>query len=467
MLAPLDLLEQLQARLDEALATAPLRRGGVLLSLILDLPVPPSQPPELPGPRFALVHGRRGELRAGYGRAAEWQTAGPSRLLELRARARSLAAGWHQWDPDETGFGGFSLVGFAADPGPAATGVNPIAWHPGLPNALLWVPELALVSRGGQAALVLTTPLPATRSALRTRWRGWLARLVPALKATPPEPLTPAQLQPLGSAPGLKDWHALVETTLDEIKLGRLQKAVLCRRVALRGRRAFDLPRLQATLTWLFPACQVVRITRGETSFVAATPERLLRVENGRVDVDALAGTAPRSASAAQDAALTAQLLESEKESREHALVVEAVRSALTRCCTEVQVPRTPEVMRLHNAQHLWSPINARLAGDTDLLDLAERLHPTPATNGEPRRAARNWLRLAEPNGRGWYTGAAGIVEPDLSGELWVLLRCAELTGQEAQLYAGAGIVAGSDPLAEWRETAHKLSAMATALRFA
>ncbi len=104
---------------------------------------------------------------------------------------------------------------------------------------------------------------------------------------------------------------------------------------------------------------------------------------------------------------------------------------------------------------------------ETDLLDLAHRLHPTPATNGEPRRAARHWLRLAEPDGRGWYTGAAGVLEPDLSGELWVLLRCAEVTGEEAQLYAGAGIVAGSDPLAEWRETAHKLSAMATALRFA
>ena len=163
----------------------PVQSGGTLLSLILELPVSPGQPPELSGPRFALLHGRRGELRAGWGRAAEWRAAGPSRLPELRARARSLAAGWRQWDPDETGFGGFALVGFAADPGAAAATANPIASHPGLPNALLWVPELALISRGGQAALILTTPLPAALGALRTRWREWLGRLVPGRPSCP------------------------------------------------------------------------------------------------------------------------------------------------------------------------------------------------------------------------------------------------------------------------------------------
>jgi menaquinone-specific isochorismate synthase len=123
--------------------------------------------------------------------------------------------------------------------------------------------------------------------------------------------------------------------------------------------------------------------------------------------------------------------------------------------------------MQLHNAQHLWSPMSGRLRPGRGLLDLAERLHPTPATNGEPREPARDWLRASEPSGRGWYTGAAGVLGPDLEGELWVLLRSAEVAGNTAWLHAGAGIVRGSDPLAEWRETGHKLSAMATALRFA
>jgi menaquinone-specific isochorismate synthase len=127
--------------------------------------------------------------------------------------------------------------------------------------------------------------------------------------------------------------------------------------------------------------------------------------------------------------------------------------------------------MQLHNAQHLWSPVSGRLRDATDLFDLAERLHPTPATNGKPQLEARAWLHRMEPLERGWYTGVAGILEaganPHLDGELWVLLRCAQIQGDEAQLYAGAGIVLGSDPLAEWRETGHKLAAVATALQFA
>ena len=318
---------------------------------------------------------------------------------------------------------------------------------------------------------MLTTRLPVRPEALRERWQGWLARLVPALGAPLPEPLTRSTLIELDSLPGLHDWRALVDAALTEIDRGPLDKVVLCRRLGLKGRRPFDLRRLRAALTYLFPTCQVVSIQRGETRFVAATPERLLRVHGRQVEVDAIAGTVARSASAAQDAALTATLRASDKDQREHAMVVEAVREVLDACCEAVQVPARPTVMQLHNAQHLWSPVSGRLRDDTDLFTLADRLHPTPATNGKPQGAAREWLSRVEPLERGWYTGAAGILEPDgshqLNGELWVLLRCAQICGDEARLYAGAGIVQGSDPLAEWHETGHKLAAVATALQFA
>jgi isochorismate synthase EntC len=123
--------------------------------------------------------------------------------------------------------------------------------------------------------------------------------------------------------------------------------------------------------------------------------------------------------------------------------------------------------MQLNNAQHLWSLVRAELDPGMDVFQLAELLHPTPATNGHPCESARAWLRRSEPIRRGWYTGAAGIIEPDLTGELWVLLRCAEIHESTADLYAGAGIVAGSDPDSEWQETEHKLAAMSTALQFA
>jgi len=406
-------------------------------------------------------------MRAGFGIAHELRAAGPNRLSELGARARALSPRWQQIDPDETGFHGFALLGFAADPD-APNHPHAGEYPPeGLPNALLWVPELALWRVQDQAAVILTTPLPVAREWLRRRWLSLLGQLALSLSEPLPEPLTPGPLEHLGSLPGLRDWQRLVDSTLCEIQDGCMTKAVLSRRIRLRGHRTFDLRRLQYVLTWLFPACQVIRIAHGPGSFLAATPERLVRIQGRHVEVDAIAGTAARSADPSEDAALTEALVQSEKERREHDVVVEVLRATLCGHCTQLRMPNRPRVLQLHNTQHLWTPIEARLAFQTDLFDLAEHLHPTPATNGHPKEKAREWLRRVEPMERGWYTGAAGILESDLSGELWVLLRCAEVAGNEARLYAGAGIVAGSSPLSEWRETGHKLSAMATALRFA
>lgn len=465
MLAPLDLITDLRARLRDGLHRLPPADPAApgLVSLILPLPVAPELPPEIEAPRFGLIHGRRRSMRAGYGIAAEWLAQGPGRLDALRGHAESLRRQWLRSDPDDTGLDAFALLGFAADP---LAEPRPDS-DTGLPNALLWVPEAGLIREGSDAALVMSAPRSLGGRALAARWDAWLARLAPTLGAARPEPLTPGPLRHLGSSPNLSDWQRLVRATLAQIEHGDLRKAVLCRRVGLQARRPFDPVRLQAALTWLFPACQVIRLARGRTSFVAATPERLVRVAGPRAEVDAIAGTAARSASAEQDRALTALLQASDKDAREHALVVRAVERVLAECCTGVQVPTGPRVLQLHNAQHLWSPLSGRLRPGHGLLDLALRLHPTPATNGEPRGPARDWLRDIEPAGRGWYTGAAGVLGPDLQGELWVLLRSAEVAGDTAWLHAGAGIVRGSDPLAEWRETGHKLSAMATALRFA
>ena len=462
MLAPLALQEQLKARLAEAIGLLPTAAPRGFASLILELPHPLALPPELAGPGFGFARGGEGEMRAGFGVAAQWTAAGPERFADLRAQAGRLTADWAVQDPDETGFRGFALLGFAAAPdAPGAA----------LPNALLWLPELGLCTRAGQSALVLTTPLPADPETLHGRWNDWLERLTAALTAPLPEPLTPSPLTALGSVPDMASWRTLVDAALAEIARDTLEKVVLCRRVTLKGRRPFDPRRLLAALVYLFPSCQAISIHHGGYRFVAATPERLLRLAGDRVEVDALAGTAARSASTTADAALTAALRASDKERREHAMVVAAVREALAGCCDAVRVPAAPRVMQLHTVQHLWSPIAGRLRPGCDLFELARRLHPTPATNGKPRGAAADWLRRSEPLDRGWYTGAAGILEPGadggLDGELWVLLRCAEVEGGAARLYAGAGIVPGSDPLSEWRETGHKLAAMAAALRFA
>jgi menaquinone-specific isochorismate synthase len=294
-----------------------------------------------------------------------------------------------------------------------------------------------------------------------------LERLIPAALQPAPDPRGPAQLARRLETPESDEWQRLLRAALDRISDHDLEKVVVARRLRIEGSRRFDLSRLVATLTFFFPSCQVFNIRRGASSFVAATPERLLSLRGNCCETDALAGTASREVEPAHDAALGEELLKSAKNLHEHRLVVEAIRAALQGCASRVRASHTPDLMRLNNAQHLWTRIRAELNGPSDVLALAERLHPTPATNGTPRDRARAWLGRNDPVDRGWYTGVAGTIEPDLTGELWVLLRCAEIRDRVADLFAGAGVVADSDPRLEWQETEHKLAAMLTALQYA
>ena len=190
--SPFPLLDQLQARVSLYGRELDLLGGQGLVSLALRLPEAPLRAPRLAGPQFQLLHPQGGELKAGYGIAAEWRAAGGDRLSVLRDQARHLASGWRRIDPEGTGCGGFAFLGFAARPRPGAqTGPDD------LPNALLRVPEIALRTRPGQAALVLNAGLPASPAALIARWLALLERLVPALYRAPPAPPTQRQPPPL------------------------------------------------------------------------------------------------------------------------------------------------------------------------------------------------------------------------------------------------------------------------------
>jgi menaquinone-specific isochorismate synthase len=460
-------LEQLRHRLAREIARLPLGQAPAhaprhaLVSLILALPQQPNAIAQLPGAQFQLLHPDGEGLRAGYGVAAEWQAEGPDRLTTLAAVARDWPGLWQQQDPDGTGLRAFALLGFAAAPDPLPPREDQ------LPNALLWVPDIGLRQSHGQAALVFNAPQSQSRASVQARWNERLEELVPRLFAPPRRPALVTELRADFAEPEREDWTRLVEQALARIAAGELQKVVLSRRLQVSGSRAFDLDRLLDVLSTIFPSCQIVNLRRDGSNFVAATPERLLQLDGRQLAVDAIAGTAGRSECDDRDQRLGEELLCCEKNLREHDFVVDAVRQALTPCCRAIQVPRHPSLMRLRNAQHLWSPITGEAEPRVDLFDLAGQLHPTPATNGEPRHAAHQWLRRHEPFSREWYTGVAGFIEPGKGAALWVLLRCARLQAARAELYAGAGIVAGSDPAAEWEETEAKLAAMLTALRFA
>jgi isochorismate synthase EntC len=152
------------------------------------------------------------------------------------------------------------------------------------------------------------------------------------------------------------------------------------------------------------------------------------------------------------------------KDRIEHAIVVEALREVLSDVCDDLSVADAPELLRVSNVQHLFTPIHGRLRDRLNILQLVERLHPTPAVGGFPRTAALQWMQEREGLDRGWYAGPIGWIDHAGEGEFAVAIRSAILHGSEAVLYAGCGIVADSDPEQEYAESALKLRPLLSAL---
>ena len=201
-------------------------------------------------------------------------------------------------------------------------------------------------------------------------------------------------------------------------------------------------------------------MTRAGATFLGATPERLVELADGRVATAALAGSAPRGRSPEEDARIGRALVESKKEQAEHAVVVRALREALDPLCPDLRFPEAPRLRRLEGIQHLETALSGTPHREVHVAELLGTLHPTPAVGGAPRREALAWLERSEGLTRGWYAGPVGYVDASGGGSFRVALRCALLRGERARLFAGAGIVAGSRPESELRETQLKLQAL-------
>jgi menaquinone-specific isochorismate synthase len=215
-----------------------------------------------------------------------------------------------------------------------------------------------------------------------------------------------------------------------------------------------------------FPACYSFSIGDGSgRSFIGASPERLVRVSRGRLETEALAGSARRGASASEDAALAHALQRSEKDLREQRLVLESIARRLAPLGVEVDLNVRPGLRRLANVQHLSTPIEAVLPAGVRLLDALAVLHPTPAVGGSPREAVLDQIRGLEGFPRGLYAGALGWLNARGGGEFFVGIRSALIDGIHARVYAGAGIVAGSTPEQEFAETELKFDALLAGLR--
>ena len=221
------------------------------------------------------------------------------------------------------------------------------------------------------------------------------------------------------------------------------------------------LPRLRSQ----HPDCYIFSFSGTDNAhFIGASPERLLSIHQGRLVTDALAGSAPRGNTAVADHAVGQQLLKTAKEQREHQLVLDFIAQRLRAQGLQPRYSTPPGLLRLSHIQHLHTPICADLPDHVSPLTLVEALHPTPAVAGVPAATACDFIRQDESCDRGLYAAPLGWVDPQGNSEFIVGIRSALIQDNRARLYAGAGIVAGSDPARELAEIQLKLQALAEAL---
>ena len=260
---------------------------------------------------------------------------------------------------------------------------------------------------------------------------------------------------------GSDGFESAVRKALDMINERAFKKIVLARALNLKANQAFHPLEILNTLRERYADCYAFSIANGKgQSFIGASPERLVRVESDRLNVDVLAGTAPRGNTASEDAKLGNRLLRSEKDRREFGFVYESICRRLESLGVKVDQPCSPVLKKLQNVQHLHIDLQIELPEAIHLLDIVSELHPTPAVGGLPREAAVERIQDLELMERGLYAGPIGWVNAKGEGEFLVGIRSALVDGTNAVLYSGVGIVEGSQPKSEYAETNLKLKAL-------
>jgi menaquinone-specific isochorismate synthase len=378
----------------------------------------------------------------GIGVARELRGEGPDRFAQVIAAAQLIdvtsTVGHRTWVPRL--FGGAAFTPGGADQAPW-TGFGD-AWF-ALPRWTYgggWL-VLAVDAREAKQHARWHDELAAFRVAIAN---GFVGRPQPAL---------------VKLDPGDTDaYRAYVHAITDAIARGECEKIVAARHavVTLAGEaRPADLfGELDARHA---DSVRVLVRPPNAGALVAATPERLVRVDGTKVSCDALAGSVARG----RDDAAT--LLASAKDRNEHALVVDAIVSTLRGFGADVSAASEPGIRTLRQIVHLHTPITATLPAKKHILEVAAALHPTPAIGGTPRTVATRWIAEREA-ARGWYASPVGWFDLEGNGELVVAIRSGVIAGEHAYLYAGSGIVAGSDPDRELVETDVKLRTMLGAI---
>ncbi|HEU5416915.1 MAG TPA: isochorismate synthase [Streptosporangiaceae bacterium] len=393
----------------------------------------------LPQPAVvAWLHGEDG--LAGWGEAARLTLpAGADRFTAAEKWLREL-------------FEGADIDDQVRAPGSGPVAFGSFTFDPVSDGSVLVIPRALLARRAGQCWL---TTITGPRVAAGTGAAG-----------QPREPvIAPAELRWSDGSLSAPQWEHAVSRAVARIRAGAqrpgtLRKVVLARDLHAVASAPIDARMLLARLAARAPDSYVFACA----GLTGATPELLVRRERSEVSSLVLAGTVPRGGTPAQDAALGAALMASAKEAEEHRYAVESVLEVLGPLSDDLQVAPAPALLTLADLQHLATPVRGTLAVDRSALALAAALHPTAAVCGTPTEPAMELIRELEGMDRGRYAGPVGWIDSRGNGEWGIALRCGELDGPRARLFAGGGIVADSDPAAELAETQTKFRVMRRAL---
>jgi menaquinone-specific isochorismate synthase len=406
--------------------------GKRLVVRTVPVPDPGDLVRRLPEPA-ALAWIRHGAGLAGWGEATRVTLpAGEDRFTAAEKWLREVAEACDI--TDEVGRRGSGLVTFGS-----------FTFDDCSEGSVLVVPR-ALLGRDGSGNAWLTTITPVGEP-------GW--------REAPYRPLTePRNIRWHDGSLSAPEWEQAVAAAVRRIARGDLRKVVLARDLYASADAPIDARVLLRRLAARYPDC----FTFACAGLVGATPELLIRRDGSEVSSLVLAGTMPRGVTAAEDARLASALLGSAKDNEEHGYAAASLHEAIAPLCETLHIAPRPELIRLANVQHLGTRVHGTLAADRSALALAAALHPTAAVGGTPTDAAVELIRELENMNRERYAGPVGWVDADGNGEWGIALRCARLAADRARLFAGCGIVAGSDPAAELAEAQVKFRPMQTAL---
>jgi len=261
-----------------------------------------------------------------------------------------------------------------------------------------------------------------------------------------------------------EDYLETISNVTSLIKADEAKKVVIARSLEMEFHDSLTSPQVLSHVVNEQPESYLFGLEYEDLLFFGASPERLVKVENGQAYSSCVAGSIKRGTTAEEDKQLGESLLKDAKNLGEHQYVVEMIANTFAKNCIQYKVPKHPQLLKIRDIQHLYTPVEGKLLADATILQLIKHLHPTPALGGVPREAALTVIRQNESMNRGLYAAPLGWLDAEGNGEFAVAIRSAALKNNKAYLYAGGGIVADSEPFSEYEETLVKFRPMLRAL---